>query len=344
MGTDIQNIKKDPLDFLATIGLPEDAKKSRALVVRFSIRKELIHYDRFCIALRRIAAIHRQWRAMSPGPRALAFLGHTGTGKTTILKFYVSQFERFETIEGPVVPVLYVVMPSRPTIKNLVQAILHALGDRIRRASAEDRTIYLLELLKQCRVELLIIDEFQHFVDAGQIAEASRATDWLKNLLEASSIVMVVAGLPKSATVLEANPQLTRRFSAHHELRRFDWALPDDRREFAGVLKYMQSRLPLPCPELYSPDFAMRMYLASAGVIDYVAKIIDGAVLRAIERGKSRLGLTEFEQSFAEEVWAGGVGRLNPFHPDAELRDLVGTAEPFWYLVRDVNGNGKKLR
>jgi len=343
VGTDVQTAKRDPLEFLATIGLPEDAKKSRALVVRFSIRKELIHYDRFCIALRRIAGIHRQWRSVSPGARALALLGHTGTGKSTILRFYASQFEQFETTEGPIIPVLYVVVPSRPSIKNLAQAILDALGDRISRRSAEDKTVYLVELLKQCRVEMLIIDEFQHFADAGRIAEANRATDWLKNLMEANGVTVVVAGLPNSAEVLKANPQLTRRFSAIHEVRRFDWMVPDDRREFGGVLKYMHSRLPLPCPDLHSSEFAMRMYVASAGVIDYVAKIIDGAVVLAMECGKTTLSLALFEQAFTKEVWSGGTHRLNPFHPDAELRDLVGTDEPFWYLAHDVNGDGTKL-
>lgn len=40
---------------------------------------------------------------------------------------------------------------------------------------------------------------------------------------------LVVAGLPNSAEVWKANPQLTRRFSAIHQLRRFDWMVPEDR-------------------------------------------------------------------------------------------------------------------
>lgn len=335
MGTNIRAASKDPLAYLSTIGHASSIESTRLPDVEFSVRANVIHYDRFCAAIRKIATTHRRWRAMN-GPRGLFLRGHTGTGKSSILRFYATKFERYETTEGPVIPVLYVVTPSRPTIKNLAQAILKALGDKVPKRTAQEKTDHVAELLVMCRVELLIIDEFQHFVDSGHLAEAKLTADWLKNLMEETKVAVVVSGLPQSIGILQDNPQLTRRFSAHHEVRRFDWAVAEDRREFAGVLKHMHGQLPLPCPSLHSSEIITRMYAASAGVIDYVAKVIDGAVSLAFEHNKRQLSLPLFEQAFAEEVWSTAPPKLNPFNPNAELRDLVGADEPFWYLRSDV--------
>ncbi|WP_179950355.1 TniB family NTP-binding protein [Burkholderia sp. RF2-non_BP3] len=335
MNTNIRAAGKDPLTYLSTIGRTSGTEVTRLPDSEFSVRASLIHYDRFCVAVRKIATTHRRWRAIH-GPRGLFLCGHTGTGKSSILKFYASKFERFETVEGPVIPVLYIVTPSRPTIRNLAQAILAALGDKIPKRTAQEKTDHVAELLLTCRVELLIIDEFQHFVDSGHLAEAKLAADWLKNLMEETNVAVVVSGLPPSIGILQSNPQLTRRFSAHHELRRFDWKVAEDRREFAGVLKHMQGQLPLPCPSLHSSEIITRMYAASAGVIDYVAKIIDGAVSLAFEHNKRQLGLALFEQAFAEEVWSTVPPKLNPFNPSTEPRYLVGAGEPFWYLRQDL--------
>jgi hypothetical protein len=335
MSTNIRASDKDPLTYLATIGCASRTEVTRLPDSEFSVRASLIHYDRFCGAIRKIATTHRRWRAMR-GPRGLFLCGHTGTGKSSILKFYASKFENFETVDGPVIPVVYVVTPSRPTIKNLAQAILTALGDKVPKRSAQEKTDHVAELLVMCRVELLIIDEFQHFVDSGHLAEAKLTADWLKNLMEETKVAVVVSGLPQSIGILKSNPQLTRRFSAHHELRRFDWKVAADRREFAGVLKHMHGQLPLPCPSLHAREIITRMYAASAGVIDYVAKVIDGALSLAFEHNKQQLSLPLFEQAFADEVWSTVPPKLNPFNPSAELRDLVGTDEPFWYLRQDV--------
>ncbi|KVM94382.1 hypothetical protein WT07_28170 [Burkholderia stagnalis] len=268
--------------------------------------------------------------------------GHSGTGKTTLLRFYESNFPRKEDAEGHTIPVLYVGTPSRPTIKNLSQAILDEMGDNIPRGSAEDKTKHICALFERCGVEVLIIDEFQHFVEYGNKREARLASDWLKKLMDDTKVCVILGGLPNGVSVIRDNIQLARRFSAQHEVRRFDWRNREDCKEFVSILKHMHSRIPLPCVELHSPEFANRLYIASAGILDYVAKLIDGAMSVAFKKRSKQLDMEAFEEAFAEEIWSEGPKSLNPFNPRAKLRDLVEPGEPFAVLRDDIKKNASK--
>jgi len=81
------------------------------------------------------------------------------------------------------------------------------------------------------------------------------------------------------------------------------------------------------------------MYVASAGILDYVAKLIDGAMSIAFRQSRKQLDMEAFEEAFAEEVWSESPKILNPFNPRAKLRDLVEPGEPFAVLRNDIEKN-----
>ncbi|MGK8209216.1 TniB family NTP-binding protein [Burkholderia cenocepacia] len=323
----------DTVSYLATLGIGRHVPEEHDL--GFSIRSEIIHYGQFRTAIQKIALRHRRWRTARTAV-GMFLSGHSGTGKTTLLRFYESNFPRKEDAEGPTIPVLYVGTPSRPTIKNLSQAILDEIGDNVPRGSAEDKTKHICALFERCGVEVLIIDEFQHFVEYGNKREARLASDWLKKLMDDTKVCVILGGLPNGVSVIRDNIQLARRFSAQHEVRRFDWRNRDDCKEFASILKHMHSRIPVPCVPLHAPEFANRMYIASAGILDYVAKLIDGAMSVAFRQRRKQIDMEAFGEAFSEEVWSEGPKILNPFNPRAKLRDLVEPGEPFAVLRDDV--------
>lgn len=329
----------EAVSHLANLGRGKDALEEHDL--GFSIRSEIIHYAQFRIAIQKIALRHRRWRTARTAV-GMFLSGHSGTGKTTLLRFYESNFPRREDAEGPTIPVLYVGTPSRPTIKNLSQAIIDETGDNVPRGSAEDKTKHICGLFERCGVEVLIIDEFQHFVEYGNRREARLASDWLKKLMDDTKVCVILGGLPHGASVIRDNIQLARRFSAQHEVMRFDWRNRGDCKEFVSILKHMHSRIPLPCIPLHAPEFANRMYIASAGIFDYIAKLIDGAMSVAFKWRKKRLDMETFEEAFSEEVWSDGPTILNPFNPRARLRDLVEPGEPFAVLRDDINKHAPK--
>lgn len=295
----------------------------------FSIRKSRIDHPAYSEAIRKIAALHRRGRDLKQGG-GLLITGHTGTGKTTALDFYRSQFPRYEENHGTASPVLYVVTPASPTVKNLAEAILVSMGDLASgRGSSEEKTRRVYKFLETCKVELLMIDEFQHFTDTARRSASRDVTDWLKNLLSVAHIPVVLAGLPRCDQVIRGNQQLSRRFSSRYNLRPFPYDTPAKQMEFRGVLKLIQQSIPVKCVPLHDANNARMIFVASNGVIDYVAKLIDQAVELARQSSEGEISLDIFAQAFEDEIWRDCPDSLNPFRPGSICRLLTRIGEPF---------------
>lgn len=298
----------------------------------YSMRDNIIEYQQYVQAMQKIQMLHqRSQRAAIAG--GLMITGFTGSGKSTVKELYAHQNERRETETGTMVPVLTVDTPSNPTVRSLVSAMLDAMGDPIsHRGSTEEKTVRLYKLIKNCNVELLIIDEFQHFVDRGKINEAKIVTDWLKNVINTAKIPVVIMGLPRSQSVLENNEQLRRRFSSHFSMDPFE-NTPESFIEFTRVLGIIHQDLPINSVRFHEPDIAHRFLVGTYGLIDFVAKIVDGAIEYAAHRGLSKIDLDTLRQVFKETIWKTCPDQLNPFNRSADLRWLTKPGEPFDFVV-----------
>ena len=64
-------------------------------------------------------------------------------------------------------------------------------------------------------MRLIILDEFQHFVDKDSWRVLKNVSDWLKNLIDETEVPIVLIGMPYAVEILDApgNEQLQRRFS-----------------------------------------------------------------------------------------------------------------------------------
>jgi Bacterial TniB protein len=297
--------------------------------IGFSVRHRIIEFAAFCEGLRKIEHVHNRGRLahLSIG---LLITGQSGSGKSTLLEYYRDRFPRCERPEQTIVPVLLVETPAAPSVKNLVEAILHGLGDPdINKGSTGEKTRRMFTLLRACEVELLIIDEFQHFCDTPRRSAASQVTDWLKSVLNVAGIPVVVVGLPRASSVIRMNEQLARRFSSGTDLRSFSYDSDANQREFRGILKEIHSRLPVTCTELHEANLARRFFMATNGLIDYIAKIIDEAVQIVGRQESTEIDLETLALAFQESVWNDAPPELNPFSPGTTLRQLNRAGEPF---------------
>ncbi len=295
----------------------------------FTLQKQIMEHPKFTLAIREIARLHERGKEAGVA-EGMLLVAQSGTGKSTALKFYEARFPRIETTRGTRIPVLRVVTPESPTVKTLAEAIFNAMSDSgSDKGTATAKTNRIIHFFKECGVELLFIDEFQHFYDGHRASETSRVSDWLKNLINMVGIPVILVGLPRSINVVTANPQLRRRFGAPHYMQPFGFDSYDDRLEFRGVLKSIQSCLPMPCIDLSEANTAQRFYFASHGLLDYVVKIIDDAVSRACPDSCEPLTQESFEAAFKRTIWLHAPDNLNPFSQKATLRLLNRTREPF---------------
>lgn len=261
--------------------------------------------------------------AESKEPTCLAIVGESGTGKTTVLEEFESKHPSYRTETGLTVPVLRLRLSSKPSVKHLLEQLLHKLGDGLYDKGTEN--VKLLRLIKELghtQTVMLMLDEFQHFVDRRTERVLHHLADTLKIIVDESRLVLVVAGLPRCMAVIHQNEQLARRFLAPAEMPRFDWSKPGDRAQFAGILKVIKEALSThELPNLYDADIAFRFYCATGGLVGYMVKILQQALWDASDRGSTRITLDDIQHAYQKAVWPRApVGGLpSPFDKNLVL-------------------------
>lgn len=321
----------NPIATLLNLGLTDSA----AMIpldgaIAFTLRREVIQYPQFAWAVREIATLHQRWR-MTKVAESLLIVGQSGSGKSTVLDFYLQNFPRVRHQDRTEIPVLKVLTPEGPTVKSLAEAILTAMHDpAASHGTTTVKTQRIIHLFRECGVQLLLLDEFHHFYDTHRIKEGVRVTDWLKNLLNASSIPIVLFGLPLAIVALNSNRQLRRRFASPHVLSEFRFQTSEEQREFRGVLAQMQGKLPVKNGiDISDPVVARRFYYATHGLIDYVVKLLDDAALHLGANSGAGLSLEVLAESFRRQIWRDAPDAMNPFTTKVKLRFLNKPREPF---------------
>jgi energy-coupling factor transporter ATP-binding protein EcfA2 len=261
--------------------------------------------------------------------RALMLTGQSGSGKTTLIEHYKKFNPPIKTQDRIITPVVSAVTPAKPTVIDLAETILIALGDvDPRLGKKEEKTERILYLLKACGVELLILDEFQHFYDHGGKATLE-VTNWLKNLITLSKVPMVLAGLPRCGYILQKNSQMGRRFAYQHYLSPFNARSPKSFAEYRGVLQELQRRIPGECIALHEPSLALRMLMATEGLIGRTISLLDAATdfahAQSCDIDESVLAF-----AFREVIWQRAPDGRNPFYiTDQQVQPLRKADEPY---------------
>ncbi len=274
----------------------------------------LVKYPLFQAAIARIQACFDSHDATAE-PDCCPLVGESGSGKTTIISYFASLHPRVDHKTGVEVPVLIAKVPARPTVKSFAETLLYQLGDPLwSRGNTVSKSIRLRELIKRCRVRLLALDEFQHFVDVRRASIVTDVADWLKEQVEEARLAIVVSGLQRSLEVLRQNEQLRRRFGSTLRVSAFRWDIKEDRTTYRAFLRAVQDQLPeYEMPNLADLDLAFRMHYASYGLIGYTMKIIRGAARIASSHPRSQITMRTFSQSYADHVWSERLSDPNPF-------------------------------
>ncbi|RLL49804.1 transposase [Mariprofundus sp. EBB-1] len=260
--------------------------------LRTKIDNVLIMHSAFKDAVERIQACY-DGALSSADPTCLAVLGESRTGKSRALEHFQNEYLQYRNAEGLTTPILRIEVPSKPTVKGMLEELLHNIGDpSFDKGTESSKTIRLRKLMAESGTKMLILDEFQHFIDQASHNIQHHVADWLKILVDKTRVGLVVAGLPNCINVILSNDQLTRRFMAPQYFKRFDWTIVEERNEFRNILFTLQEDLsPFDFPDLDSDDMSFRMYIASGGLIGYVIKILREATSIAVYAGTHSIDL-----------------------------------------------------
>ncbi len=261
-------------------------------------------------------------------PECLLLVGPPGAGKTTLLASYAIQFPAVFTDTATLRPVVMATTPSRANVNNLETALLSALGDPAAdKGSIGSRELRLIRFFKEiCLVELLILDDLQHFWDRRSKTILLDASNWLKTFIKETRVSCVLVGLPGEAeAIVNTNSQLASLFGDPYKLSPFEWdeTEPKSTREvFCTFLAELEERLPLKKPShLASYETALRCFAASDGILRYLMALVRRATYLALEREQEYLDHDLLFQAFKDRLAGARRGIPNPFTdklPDLE--------------------------
>lgn len=225
-----------------------------------------------------------------------------------------------------IIPILAVTIPAPATVKTVVTKMLWQLGDpAYDKGTIGIQTIRLIGLLKNCGVELIVLDEFQHFIDRDSAKVLQTVSNWLKTLILDTNLPIILIGLPEAEQILKLKSmsQLSRRFAHRYYLRPFIWEV-DNGVEFRTFLHLLESELPLKeKSHLADEEMAKRFYFASGGIVAYVMKLIRAGTYLALTQNCEHLNLNILAHAFAQYVQNNLPSKINPFLVDlASLTSL----------------------
>lgn len=264
-------------------------------------------------------------------PICIAIVGESRTGKSRALEECEDRHPSVRDNEGLSIPILRVKTPSKPTVKGLAEVMLRAMRDPLfDRGTEISKTSRLQTLMLNCGTQMVMIDEFQHFVDKGSHKVMHHVADWLKILVDDSRVALVVAGLPSCQAVLDQNEQLAGRFLSPVFMPRFDWLCDEHRDEFIAILGAFHDSINqhFDLPALDGEEMAFRCYCGTGGLMGYLSKFLRQMVWNALDANKKSISLSELAQAHYEAVWAesGPLGIPNPFSKEfssARTDDII---------------------
>ena len=296
---------------------------SNTAFIRYPRLKELHQEIRRCQDLSKVAS----------EPQCISLEGASGAGKTTLVRDYAAMFPRCKEKDGIRIPVFYAEIPSPATVKGTASSLLQQLGD----PGADKGTLWsmnsrLIGLIKDCGVELVILDEFSNLIDTQTNHILNTVSDWLKMLIKQAGVPFMVVGIEgKVEQILNANDQLSRLFAFRETLGAFTWVDKKSMDEFALFLQYAERAIginltsQIPKAELY-----YRIFYATNGVVGNIMNLLRYAGLLAAESKSQTIELRHLSIAFSHRIGKHLRNKTDPF--------IYSENEKF---IEDHNGKSK---
>lgn len=248
----------------------------------------------------------------TPEPICLLLTGNSGVGKSSIIETYCQAYPPSDLPTGYVQPILSSSIPSPTSVRKVIIEMLDSLGAKHpERGVQADMAARLYCLIRECQVELVIMDEFQHLILSPTKYALKVVSNWIKTLVNKTMRPVVLCGMPESRGILQFNKQLANRFRQRVEMRPF--SLRIDRNEYFEFLNAYNKAVSESLPaHLLDSDVPERLMLASTGHMRELTNLIKDSACSALLDGRDALDLRYLSSQFNLRTDRNDFG-FNPF-------------------------------
>lgn len=257
---------------------------------------------------------------MDPGVRSGVFISADGAmGKSTLMREIAADYEaEIEVLREVMpltvgfrdrwVPVAWVTVPPKLSIRSLASAILTFYGEPVANKPNDSQLTTRVEaVIRDCGTRLLVLDDITRYKDG----EADRlASDWLRNLMETSVTVVALGVDVRGSGILydgtrgrdkQLRTQTARRFTVL-DIEPFRYDTVQSTRDWVAHLCAIENDLPLldKTPGMLSEDLAEFLFERTSGVIgvlaDWIQLTAESVIGRDPNQGGEYLTRTDFDR------------------------------------------------
>jgi len=263
-------------------------------------------------------------------PDNILLLGEAGTGKTTvcsaIIQKYPAKVMVDEGFETTIVPSFYTQVPSPITIKGVASSVLKSLGAHDHdKGSIPSMTKKIDTLLRTCKTDLMMLDEFHHLLNDR--TDAAKVRNWIKALINESKVPIVLVGEPGCEALIDSDLQLKRRFPVRINLDKLDFYSNGGAGEFIHFSQSVSVAITKVCklvsfPKMNTEKELYPLYVATGGYPSSMLTLLKEAVYLALKRGENSVSMEDISQAYDSVTLAHSlVSKGNPFQ--MKLSELI---------------------
>ena len=155
------------------------------------------------------------------------------------------------------------------------------------------QTQRLYQLLKDCKVEIIFLDEVQHLVDRNSQKLLRDSSDWFKSLIDEVKIPVIFIGIPDANRIFIENQQLGSRVRYKEVLSPFEYNL-----SFRQFLHVFDNHLPFKnLSNLGSQELSRRIHTATKGIMRNIKDLIYEASKISLKLNMNQISLSAFAEA-----------------------------------------------
>lgn len=279
-------------------------------------------HDRFEQAVADIQRTHAMSGVEGIG---MLLMGIPGLGKSSILASYIKRhLKERNDLESPgrsIEPIILVSVPAEPTLKTLIQEILLASSyEGSIKGTVGELKQKLNELIRERGVELLIFDEFQHFLREQAKSNTRGVVNHIKLMMDKHKLAVVMAGTPAGYRSIAHYDELYQRFAQRQtRLTPFQINSEENLQAFGSYLRACTGFLNqqgVKLIPLANKEMMVRVYVATKGIPRLIAGLIKMA-LESAEQGEM-ITQNDLADGFTKTSMNPDLKNFNPFRANYE--------------------------
>ncbi len=241
------------------------------------------------VPVEQVKTLHEWLEGKRQSRQSGRVVGESRTGKTMGCDAYRLRHKpKQEPGKPPTVPVLYLQIPQECGAKELFSAILEHLKYQVVKGTIAEIRHRTLQVLKGCKVEMLIIDEADRF-KPKTFAE-------VRDIFDQLEIPVILVGTDRLDVVIKRDEQVYNRFRSCHRFGKLSGE------EFKRTVEIWEKQiLKLPVASNLSNKTMLKVLgEATGGYIGLLDMILREAGIRALKKGLSKIDLETLKEVAGE--------------------------------------------